>query len=79
MPTKLREKNKNVGKSEVRKIRQKSIGEKNGKIKIRYLAAALALVGSVLPRLSVQAESCPDVRVVFARGRAGNGGQIKIT
>ena len=71
MPTKPREKTKNVGKSEVRKIRQKSIGKKNGKIKIRYLAAALALVGSVLPRLAVQAEGCPDVRVVFARGSGG--------
>lgn len=71
MPTKLREKNKNVGKSEVRKIRQKSIGKKNGKIKIRYLVAALALVGSVLPRLAAQAEGCPDVRVVFARGSGG--------
>lgn len=71
MPTKPREKSKNVGKSEVRKIRQKSIGKKNGKIKIRYLAAALALVGSALPRLAVQAEGCPDVRVVFARGSGG--------
>lgn len=71
MPTKLREKIKSMGKGEVRKIRQKSIGKKNGKIKIRYLAAALALVGSVLPRLAVQAEGCPDVRIVFARGSGG--------
>lgn len=71
MPTKLREKSKKVGKSRVRKIRLKSASGKGGKIKIKYLVAALALVGSVLPRLSVQAEGCPDVRVVFARGSGG--------
>ena len=71
MPTKLREETKNVGKNRMRKIHLKSIGKKSGKIKIRYLAAALALVGSVLPRLAVQAEGCPDVRIVFARGSGG--------
>ena len=59
MPTKLRVKSKRVGKSGVRKI------------KVKYLVAALALTCSVLPRLSVQAEGCPDVRIVFARGSGG--------
>ena len=71
MPTKLREKSKKVGKSRVRKICLKNVSGRGGKIRIRYLIAALALVGSVLPRLSVQAEGCPDVRVVFARGSGG--------
>ena len=71
MPTKPREKSKSVGKGRARKVRLKSAGGKGGKIKIKYLVAALALVGSVLPRLSVQAESCPDVRIVFARGSGG--------
>ena len=71
MPTKPREKSKSVGKGRARKVRLKSAGGKGGKIKIKYLVAALALVGSVLPRLSVQAESCPDVRVIFARGSGG--------
>ena len=71
MPTKLREKSKKVGKSGVRKICLKNASGKGGIIKIKYLVVALALVGSVLPYLSVQAESCPDVRVVFARGSGG--------
>lgn len=71
MPTKLREKSKSMGKGEVRKIRLKSASRKGEKIKIKYLVAALALVGSVLPRLSVQAESCPDISIVFARGSGG--------
>lgn len=71
MPTKLREKSKSVSKGRAQKVRLKSAGGKGGKIKIKYLVAALALVGSVLPRLSVQAESCPDVRIVFARGSGG--------
>ena len=71
MPTKLREKVKTVGENRVRKIRPKNASGKDSKIKIRYLAAALALVGSVLPRSAVQAESCPDVRIVFARGSGG--------
>lgn len=71
MPTKLREKRKSVSKGGVRKVRLKSVGGKGGKIKIKYLVVALALVGSALPRLSVQAESCPDVRIIFARGSGG--------
>ena len=71
MPTKLREKRKSMSKGGVRKVRLKSVGGKGGKIKIKYLVVALALVGSALPRLSVQAESCPDVRIIFARGSGG--------
>lgn len=59
MPTKLREKSKKVDKSRIRKI------------KARYLVAALVLGLSCVPRLAVQAESCPDVRIVFARGSGG--------
>lgn len=63
MPTKLREKNK--------KIRVASAGGEKKNIKIRYLAVALALGLACVPRLAVQAESCPDVRIVFARGSGG--------
>lgn len=60
MPKQLREKVKNTG------------GEK--KIKIRYLVAILVLVGTIMPRIQAQAESCPDLRIIFARGSGGESG-----
>ena len=44
-------------------------GKKLKIIKIKYLAGAL-VVGAIsaLPRFNVQAENCPDVRIIFARG-----------
>ncbi len=56
----------------VRKIRPKAVGGRAKIIKVRYLIAALALLGAtLLPQQIVQAEACPDVRVVFARGSGG--------
>ena len=56
----------------VRKIRPKAVGGRAKIIKIRYLIAALALLGATLiPQQIVQAENCPDVRVIFARGSGG--------
>lgn len=63
MPRKLREK--------VKKIRVIGAGGRKKNIKIRYLAAAIALGLACVPRLAVQAEGCPDLRVVFARGSGG--------
>ena len=44
-----------------------------GRVKIRYLVVAGALMGAVgIPRVvEADAEGCPDVRVVFARGSGG--------
>ena len=44
-----------------------------GRVKIRYLVVAGALMGAVgIPRVvEADAASCPDVRVVFARGSGG--------
>ena len=59
-------------KHPVRKIRAKAIGGRAKIIKVRYLVAALALLSATLmPQRLVQAETCPDVRVVFARGSGG--------
>ena len=54
------------------KIRIQKRGGKKQKIKIRYLGLILAVIisGSSV-HLSVSAESCPDLRVVFARGSGG--------
>ncbi|MBR5647445.1 cutinase family protein [Candidatus Saccharibacteria bacterium] len=44
-------------------------GKKFKKIRVDYLAVALIIGAvSVVPRLKAQAESCPDVRIIFARG-----------
>ena len=59
-------------KHPVRKIRTKAIGGRAKIIKVRYLVAALALLSATLiPQRLVQAETCPDVRIVFARGSGG--------
>ena len=63
MPRKLREK--------IKKIRVVGVGGGKKNIKIRYLVVAMALGLSCAPRLNVQAEGCPDLRVVFARGSGG--------
>ena len=63
MPKKLREK--------IKKIRVVGVGGGRKNVKIRYLAVAVALGLAGVPRLAVQAEGCPDVRVVFARGSGG--------
>lgn len=61
-----------AAKHQVRKIRTKAIGGRAKIIKVRYLVAALVLLGATLaPQRLVQAETCPDVRVVFARGSGG--------
>ncbi len=51
------------------KIKLTKRGGRKSKIKIRYLGLALAVCGaSGISRSLAQAESCPDVRLVFARG-----------
>ena len=51
------------------KIKLTKRGGRKSKIKIRYLGLALAVCGaSGISRPLAQAESCPDVRLVFARG-----------
>ena len=54
-------------------IHVKNRGGKNQKIKIRYLVAtAVMMLGAIiLPRGITQAEGCPALRVVFARGSGG--------
>ncbi len=59
MSKKLREK---FGKSHKLKVR---------KIKVRYLMLVMVLAGMMIPKVPAQAESCPDVRIVFARGSGG--------
>lgn len=54
-----------------RKIRVKSMGGKAKNVKIRYLGLAVMLSLASVPRWVVQAEGCPDLRVVFARGSGG--------
>ena len=59
MSKKLREKIKRCGAGAGRKRR----------VRIRYLAAAIAMVGVMgAPHYNTMAGSCPDVRVVFVRG-----------
>lgn len=54
------------------KIRIKKCGGQRQKIKIRYIAATLGLLAAALvPQFRVSAETCPDLRVVFARGSGG--------
>lgn len=54
------------------KIRVRKQGGRKQKIKIRYMVAAVALAcAAVIPQFSARAESCPSLRVVFARGSGG--------
>lgn len=54
------------------KILTRNRGGQKQKIKIRYLVAIVGIIiSSVAMRQVVQAESCPDLRVVFARGSGG--------
>ena len=54
------------------KIRVKNHGGQRQKIKIRWVLVALVMVGAALiPRFQTRAESCPDLRLVFARGSGG--------
>ena len=70
MPRKLREKFKNASPHTWRKDHLKSVSKK-GKVRVGYLMAAAALVGTMMPYRQAQAEGCPDVRIVFARGSGG--------
>ena len=49
------------------------MGRKNriSNLKIRYLALAVLILPLGMTREAVQAESCPELRVVFARGSGG--------
>lgn len=41
-------------------------------LKIRYLVTAFAVVfGAVIPKISANAEHCPNLKIVFARGSGG--------
>ena len=71
MPKQLREKDKRMEECGVRKIHLKYLKKKGRRVKIRYLVAAITLLSLTLPQPQTQAESCPDVRVVFARGSGG--------
>jgi len=55
------------------KIRIQKRGGQKQKIKIHYLLMVIAILASavVMPRTNTQAEGCPDLRVVFARGSGG--------
>lgn len=55
-----------------RNMRIRKKGGRKHKIKVRWLVAAVALVAATAaPVVRVGAESCPDVRFVFARGSGG--------
>ena len=70
MPRKLREKFKNASPHTWRKDHLKSVSKK-GKVRVGYLMAAATLVGTMMSYRQAQAEGCPDVRIVFARGSGG--------
>lgn len=54
------------------KIHVQKRGGQRQKIKIRYLATSIMVLGAIAwPRLETRAESCPSLRVVFARGSGG--------
>lgn len=54
------------------KIPIKNRGGQKYQIKIKYLVAALTLVISTcILKMPAKAESCPDLRIVFARGSGG--------
>ncbi|MBR3236260.1 cutinase family protein [Candidatus Saccharibacteria bacterium] len=54
------------------KIRINNSGGQKFIIRIRYFAMTLALLFSVsVPQITVTAASCPDLRIVFARGSGG--------
>ena len=54
-----------------RKIRIKNLSSKRKNIKIRYLIFALILGLANLPHFNTKAVSCPELRLVFARGSGG--------
>lgn len=51
-----------------RRIQIKSPKKRGRKIKIRYLALMFGLVLATVPRCTTQAESCPSLKIIFARG-----------
>lgn len=54
------------------KIPTKKLGGQKAKIKIRYLAPIVGLaLGICVPQRITSAASCPELRVVFARGSGG--------
>ncbi|MBR3156922.1 cutinase family protein [Candidatus Saccharibacteria bacterium] len=54
------------------KIPIKKLGGRKSHIKIRFFVIVSMLLFSIsMPRIPVQASSCPDLRVVFARGSGG--------
>ena len=71
MPKQLREKVNSARQNATKKIRLKHVGRRGKKIKIRYLVAAAVLISISAPYRQANAESCPDVRIVFARGSGG--------
>ena len=57
-----------------RRVSVKSMGGKIKNLKIRYLAVAIAVSLACVPQVPAQAKSCPNLRVVFARGSGGELG-----
>ena len=54
------------------KIHIQKYGGQKTKIKIRYLVMVLALCFSAsIPKINANAENCPSLRIVFARGSGG--------
>ena len=54
------------------KIHIKKFGGQKHKINVKFLAIAVAVMLSARNvRINVNAESCPDLKVVFARGSGG--------
>lgn len=55
------------------KIQINLLGGRKHKVKIRYLILAIGFLGMVVtPNLPANADSCPDLRIVFARGSGGD-------
>ncbi|MBR3256354.1 cutinase family protein [Candidatus Saccharibacteria bacterium] len=53
-------------------MRDKTISTKNNnKIKLRFIILAIAFLAIIPPWQQTQATSCPDLRIVFARGSGG--------
>ncbi len=63
MPKKLRE--------NIKKVRIKNVRNSKKRIKISYLWLSMVLGLALVPRSQVQAEGCPDLSVIFARGSGG--------
>ena len=70
MPEKLRKKSDRM-RSGKRKINLKMVHKKASKIQVRHLVVILVLGLTMTPKIQVRAESCPDIRIVFARGSGG--------